>query len=102
LSDPTKTLLELVTSGKIRHGGHPILRWHASNAVAVSDPAGNLKLDKSKRPRKIDGIAAMVNAVAAAIAYSDGAQGASIYETRGPIFITGQNNFASTPFRGRF
>jgi phage terminase large subunit-like protein len=26
LSDPTKTLHELITAGKIRHGGHPVLR----------------------------------------------------------------------------
>ena len=41
LSDPTKTLHELIIGRKIRHGGHPILRWHASNAVARKDPAGN-------------------------------------------------------------
>ena len=34
LSDPTKTLHELIMGRKIRHGGNPILRWHASNAVA--------------------------------------------------------------------
>jgi phage terminase large subunit-like protein len=39
LSDPTKTLHELIMARKIWHGGHPILRWHASNAVARRDAA---------------------------------------------------------------
>lgn len=63
LSSPTKMLLELVLSGKLRHGGNPILRWHMDNCVAVSDPAGNIKLDKGKATNRIDGIAALVNAL---------------------------------------
>src|SRR3546814_17857419 len=27
-------------AGELRHGNHPILRWHASNAVFDVDPAG--------------------------------------------------------------
>jgi phage terminase large subunit-like protein len=34
---------------KVRHGGHPVLTMCAANAVAVSDPAGNRKLDKRRR-----------------------------------------------------
>ena len=30
LAEPSKKILELVASGKLRHGGHPILRWNAS------------------------------------------------------------------------
>jgi phage terminase large subunit-like protein len=63
LSSPTKQLLELVVGGKMRHGGNPILRWMADNAVAVQDPAGNVKLDKGKATARIDGIAAIINAL---------------------------------------
>ena len=70
LSDPTKTLHELIMARKIRHFGNPVLRWHASNAVARKDPAGNIKLDKEKSRKKIDGMAALVNAVAGAIAHA--------------------------------
>jgi len=63
LSSPTKQLLELVVGGKLRHGGNPILRWMADNAVSVTDPAGNVKLDKGKATSRIDGIAALVNAL---------------------------------------
>ena len=67
LSGPTKELLRLILSGQLRHGGHPILRWHASNCVAEQDAAGNIKLSKRKSAKKIDGMAALVNAIAAAV-----------------------------------
>jgi phage terminase large subunit-like protein len=86
LSDPTKTLHELIMARKIRHGGDPILRWHASNAVVRRDPAGNIKLDKEKSRRKIDAMAALVNAVAGAISHPN--EGDSVYEKRGPFFLS--------------
>jgi phage terminase large subunit-like protein len=94
LTDPTKTLLELVMSRKLRHGGHPIMRWHISNAVARQDPAGNIKLDKSKRRQKIDGAAALVNAIGGAIASGDQAQ-ESVYSTRGVLFLDWDGNIHS-------
>jgi phage terminase large subunit-like protein len=51
------------------HNGHPTLRWHASNAVVRKDSAANIKLDNEKSRHKIDGMAALVNAVGAAIAH---------------------------------
>jgi phage terminase large subunit-like protein len=63
LTSPTKKLLELVVSKKLRHGGNPVLRWMADNVMAVHDPAGNVKLDKGKATGRIDGIAAMINAI---------------------------------------
>lgn len=50
---------------EIRHGMHPILTNHASNAIAVQDPAGNRKLEKAKSFGRIDGMVAMAMAVAA-------------------------------------
>ena len=46
----------------IRHGGHPVLTMCAANAVAVPDPAGNRKLDKSKATGRIDGMVALAMA----------------------------------------
>jgi phage terminase large subunit-like protein len=86
LSDPTKTLLELIMGRKLRHCGHPVLRWHASNCIARQDAAGNIKLDKDLSKRKIDGMAALVNAIAAAI-NSDESDGPSVYETRGVLTL---------------
>jgi phage terminase large subunit-like protein len=85
VSDPTKTLHELILGRKIRHAGHPILRWHASNAVVRRDAAGNIKLDKEKSRRKIDGMAALVNAVGAAIAHPE--EPRSVYEQRGVLWM---------------
>jgi phage terminase large subunit-like protein len=66
LSAPTKQLERLVKSRKVRNGSNPVLRWMAGNAVADEDAAGNVKLSKKKSRLKIDGMAALVNAVAAA------------------------------------
>jgi phage terminase large subunit-like protein len=86
LSGPTKQLQRLLLGGKLRHGGNPILRWHASNAVAEQDAAGNLKLSKKKSKRKIDGMAALVNAIAAATTGSVDDE-PSVYDERGIQFI---------------
>jgi phage terminase large subunit-like protein len=60
LSEPTKHLGALVTSKKLRHGQHPVLRWMASNMVIRQDPNGNMAPDKSKATERIDGIVALI------------------------------------------
>jgi phage terminase large subunit-like protein len=83
LSEPSKKLLELVASGKLHHGGHPVLRWNAS-CVAAKEINDNLMFTKPERSRsssRIDGIAATVNALSRAIAKKP--RQMSIYETRG-------------------
>ncbi len=58
-----ESLEALLLAGKIRHGAHPVLDMCAENAVAVMDPAGNRKLDKSKATGRIDGMVALAMAV---------------------------------------
>lgn len=53
--------------GRIRHGNNPVLTMCAANAVAVRDPAGNRKLDKSKATGRIDGLVALAMAVGVAV-----------------------------------
>ncbi|WP_219904828.1 terminase large subunit [Halomonas ventosae] len=53
-------------NGRIAHGNHPVLTMCAANAVAVTDPAGARKLDKSRRTGRIDGIQALAMAMGAA------------------------------------
>lgn len=65
-------------NGRVRHGNHPVLTWCAANAVAVRDPAGNRKLDKSKATGRIDGIVAL--AMAFGVAVSDEQEGPSFWE----------------------
>lgn len=62
MNAPTKALDILVRSGKLRHGGHPVLRWNASNVMLKSDEADNWKPDKKRSREKIDGIVALVMA----------------------------------------
>ncbi len=67
MTGPTKRLLELVLSGLIAHGGNPAMRWMASNLMVELDAAGNVKPDKAKSTEKIDGIVAMIIAMARAM-----------------------------------
>lgn len=54
-----------LVSGRLRHPGNPCMTWNAANAVVVSDPAGNRKLDKSKATGRIDGVVATAMTVGA-------------------------------------
>jgi phage terminase large subunit-like protein len=57
---PAVDALEVsVLERKLIHDGHPVLTWNISNAMAISDPAGNKKLDKSKSRFRIDGAVAL-------------------------------------------
>ena len=84
LSPPTKELLRLVLAGLVRHGGNPILRAHAAAAVVVKDAAGNLKLHKEKSRKKIDGVSALVNALAGFTSSPESER--SVYEEHGIIW----------------
>jgi phage terminase large subunit-like protein len=55
----------MALAGKLRHGGHPVMRWCFANAVVARDPAGGRKLDKSKAYGRIDIAQAAVMAVGA-------------------------------------
>jgi phage terminase large subunit-like protein len=86
LSEPSKKLLELVVSGKLHHGGHPVLRWNAT-CVMANEKNDNLmftKPERSKNSSRIDGIAATVNALARALIAAPKQE--SVYESRG--FLT--------------
>lgn len=45
------------------HDGHPCLTWNISNAMVISDAAGNRKLDKSQVRFRIDGAVSLAMAV---------------------------------------
>jgi phage terminase large subunit-like protein len=47
----------------LKHDGHPCLTWCMSNAMGLSDPAGNRKMDKSASRFRIDGAVALAMAV---------------------------------------
>lgn len=84
LSAPTKELLNLVLSRKLRHTRHPVLRWMADNMVVRQDPAGNLKPDKAKSTEKIDGMVALIMALDRALRNPDAG---SVYDSRGVVVL---------------
>lgn len=73
-----------LTNGRIRHGGHPILKWNAANAVIDEDPAGNRKLNKKRATGRIDGIVAMVMSMNKSLEEEQ----VSVYERRGLIELS--------------
>src|SRR5262245_57846876 len=60
MNSPTKKLEEIVLSGKLVHGNHPVLRWMAGNVAVETDAAGNWKPSKKKSIERIDGIVALI------------------------------------------
>jgi len=60
MTAPTKEMEKLVLCRQLRHGGHAVLRWMASNVAVEMDAAGNLKPSKKKSTERIDGIVAMI------------------------------------------
>lgn len=86
MSPPTKELERLILEKKIAHNGHPVLLWNFDNLVVETDAAGNIKPSKKKATEKIDGCVALVMALSRALIHG-GEQGASIYDTRGILFV---------------
>jgi phage terminase large subunit-like protein len=82
MAAPAKELERLVSAGKLRHGGHPVLRWCLANTVIEQDAAGNIKPSKRRSTERIDGTVALVMAL-------DGATRliGSVYEERGLIVL---------------
>lgn len=84
MSAPTKKLEEVVLAGRLRHGGHPVLRWMAGNVSIEQDAADNWKPSKKKSCERIDGIVALIMGLD--LASRQEIQG-SIYETPGNLTL---------------
>ena len=85
MSAPTKDLQRLIKRGTpevplIRHGGNPLMRWQIDNFGVALDPAGNVKPDKANAGDKIDGVVALIMALARATAARE-VEYESAYET---------------------
>lgn len=88
MSPAIKQLEIWLRSGAIAHTGNSLLRWCISNVQAKSDPAGNVKFDKSKSSDKIDVAQAWAMAVGIWLTKhrTDGDAG-SIYDERDLIIL---------------
>ncbi|MGJ9381523.1 terminase large subunit [Salipaludibacillus sp. CF4.18] len=68
MSPATKDFYELLFDGKIRHGNNKVLTWMAENVISVENASGDIKFDKSKSTKRIDGIIAMLMGLSRAVA----------------------------------
>ena len=81
MSAPMKELEKLLLAKLIAHGGHPVLRWMASNVAVAGDAAGNIKPAKDKSTEKIDGIVMTIMAIGRSMVVEK--KQVSRYETHG-------------------
>jgi phage terminase large subunit-like protein len=84
-----EVLAELALTGRLRHGGHPVLRAAMAGAITITDPAGNFKIDKDasarRGPVRVDGAVAL--AMALGLASRTPPPKVSVYRTRGVVAI---------------
>lgn len=67
LTAPSKELEKLLLGGLLRHDGNPVMKWMVGNVAVEQDPAGNLKPSKAKSTERIDGVVALIMALARAM-----------------------------------
>jgi phage terminase large subunit-like protein len=90
MSPALKAVKNTIMSGtaqapKLRHGGHPVVRWMVSNLAVAMDESGNVKPDRKRSIDKIDGVAALNNAMSRALAAPPVRQ--SVYSKRGLVVV---------------
>ena len=83
LTPAAKTLEILVAKAQIAHGGHPVLRWNMANVVLQFDRNENYLPTKGKSADKIDGAAALLNAIGQWLKERDEAPTTYYWETDG-------------------
>ncbi len=87
ISEPVKQMERLILEKKCRHGGHPVMRWMASNARVVKDHSENVRLDK-RGAERMDAIQALANAVSLwDFRLDSGTPRRSVYEERGLLRV---------------
>ena len=84
MSSPTKELEKLVLNQEINFGGNPVMRWMNGNVEVRQDPAGNIKIDKSRSAEKVDGMVALAMALGG---YMTDTNKGSVYDKRGILEI---------------
>lgn len=66
-NEPVRKLLNLVAKGKVWHDGDPVLSWQAGNLIVKPNPQDLWMPDKPGSKNKIDGMVALIMALAGAI-----------------------------------
>ena len=68
MSQPMKSIMEIVLEGRLNHGGDPVMAWMMGNVVAEVDENENIRPTKRKSTGRIDGPVALINAMAVLLA----------------------------------
>jgi phage terminase large subunit-like protein len=63
MHEPLSALIDLVKRGKIKHDGHPVLRWAMANLVLNTDASNHWMPDRKNSKDKIDPAVALVMAL---------------------------------------
>lgn len=74
LSEPLKEIMRLAQAGRLCHGAHPVAQWNVDSAEVKQDDDEHLKLVKPNRKKsgkRVDGIAALADAVAVMLKPAD-------------------------------
>lgn len=87
MTAPTASMRSYVRRGLWRHGNDPVMRWQASNAVALRNINDDIKVSKlaSRQYGKVDGIITGIMATGMALRAEIGTEHA--YAKRGLLFI---------------
>nr|WP_281004408.1 terminase TerL endonuclease subunit [Mahella australiensis] len=85
MSPAMKELETLVVSRRLVHGANPVLRWMFGNIEVKYDENENIRPVKSKSADRIDGIVALINALARTMVHDKPQH--SVYEDRGIITL---------------
>jgi len=80
-SEATKKLDGLIADGRIHHNGDPVLSWMLSNTVGHYDRKDNVYPVKERRENRIDGVIALIMALARSMAGAP-EQPTSVYDER--------------------
>lgn len=64
ISAASKEFEKLVRSGMLQHPDHAVMNWMMSNVAAEMDASGNIKPNKARSADKIDGVVALILALA--------------------------------------
>lgn len=83
MSPAVDAVESVILNARLRHGGHPVLRWNASNAAIEMDATGARKFTKPKSTGRIDGLVALAMALGLYERTGE-ATGASVYERHRP------------------
>jgi len=78
MSGAMKEIEQLVRGKKLIHSGHPVLRWNVGNVEVKMDENENIRPVKGRGTERIDGLVALINAMARAMLY----EGTSVYDER--------------------